>query len=171
MSVAEDWTATAEIGGQLQHFCSRGCWTQYPAERSQKAEREAGERADRLLDPVCNMEVNAGWDITRVHSGTTFYFCTERCREVFASDPEAYLGYSYVVVPEKPSARRRQRSGEGAGTLRPRLTDRYCGTSYISTYGLLDCGWGNSRSRDIPAADNRSKISSSSSVVTGGEKP
>ncbi len=45
-----------------------------------------------MRDPVCNMIVskdkNAG---SHTHKGTEYLFCSDKCRQKFAADPEAYL--------------------------------------------------------------------------------
>jgi len=47
------------------------------------------------LDPVCNMEV--GPSIAAVLDGDRYYFCIERCRELFLQDPESYLQETCLV--------------------------------------------------------------------------
>ncbi len=41
------------------------------------------------VDPVCRMEI--GQEITHSHGDETYAFCTERCRELFRTNPSAYL--------------------------------------------------------------------------------
>lgn len=44
------------------------------------------------IDPVCGMVVreDAGKP-TSTYKGTTYYFCSDHCRESFDKDPEKYL--------------------------------------------------------------------------------
>ncbi len=51
----------------------------------------------REVDPVCRMEVNRAWGISHTFDGKTFHFCVERCRKMFAADPEAYIGERCMV--------------------------------------------------------------------------
>jgi uncharacterized protein len=43
-------------------------------------------------DPVCRMKVDRAKALTAEHAGTTFFFCSEHCRDRFAADPEHYAG-------------------------------------------------------------------------------
>ncbi|MDH3519342.1 MAG: heavy metal translocating P-type ATPase [Myxococcales bacterium] len=49
----------------------------------------AAEHAVR--DPVCGMSVAADAPRAFAHAGVSFRFCSDRCRERFAADPDAYL--------------------------------------------------------------------------------
>ncbi|MDR7135738.1 Cu+-exporting ATPase [Lysobacter niastensis] len=45
-----------------------------------------------VIDPVCGMEVDPATSAHRAdHEGTTYYFCSARCRERFIADPAKYL--------------------------------------------------------------------------------
>lgn len=45
------------------------------------------------IDPVCGMEVDDRSTKERaVYEGTTYYFCSEDCREEFQAAPEDYIG-------------------------------------------------------------------------------
>lgn len=45
-----------------------------------------------VIDPVCGMKVDPATSAHRVdHEGTTYHFCSARCRERFVADPEKYL--------------------------------------------------------------------------------
>ncbi len=50
-----------------------------------------GGMAGAVTDPVCRMQVNPGWGYAETFEGTTFHFCTERCRNLFREDPERYV--------------------------------------------------------------------------------
>ena len=42
-------------------------------------------------DPVCGMTINdADAVATSVHDGTTFYFCSEHCKQQFDASPATY---------------------------------------------------------------------------------
>jgi uncharacterized protein len=41
-------------------------------------------------DPVCGMTVERSKALTADHNQTTFYFCSEHCREAFLADPERF---------------------------------------------------------------------------------
>jgi len=43
-------------------------------------------------DPVCGMRVDRAKAVTLEHDGVLRYFCSERCRERFEADPDAYPG-------------------------------------------------------------------------------
>lgn len=45
------------------------------------------------IDPVCGMEVDDRSAKERVtHEGTTYYFCSEDCKDEFQAAPEDYIG-------------------------------------------------------------------------------
>jgi Cu+-exporting ATPase len=43
------------------------------------------------IDPVCGMTVDPFGSLRSEHAGTTYHFCSERCRERFRSDPDRTL--------------------------------------------------------------------------------
>ncbi len=43
------------------------------------------------IDPVCGMKAATNPDKSAAHEGTTYYFCSARCRDKFNADPEHYL--------------------------------------------------------------------------------
>ncbi len=45
-------------------------------------------------DPICGMKIDRKKAYVSEHDGRTVYFCSEHCRAVFGSDPDAYLGRS-----------------------------------------------------------------------------
>lgn len=74
-----------------------------------------------VTDPVCNMVIDEKDAVaTSTYKGTTYYFCTEHCKESFDKDPESYLtgehrradnsragacvGYTCPMHPEVQSA-------------------------------------------------------------------
>ncbi len=45
------------------------------------------------IDPVCGMEVDDGSTKDRVaHEGTTYYFCSQDCKDEFEASPQDYIG-------------------------------------------------------------------------------
>jgi xanthine dehydrogenase accessory factor len=49
------------------------------------------------FDPVCGMRVRAGRSSHPVeHGGTTYYFCSVGCRDVFAEDPDTIVSSDYA---------------------------------------------------------------------------
>ena len=48
-------------------------------------------------DPVCGMTVGPGGPHQQVHGGETYHFCSARCRDRFAADPQAFLDPSRRV--------------------------------------------------------------------------
>lgn len=45
-----------------------------------------------FIDPVCLMQIKpSGKDITLTHRMRTYYFCAEKCRDVFKANPDKYL--------------------------------------------------------------------------------
>ena len=61
---------------------------------------EAGSTAT-VPDPVCGMQVDPAEAKHRAeHEGTTYYFCSDRCRERFVDKPDEYLSEK----PVEPSA-------------------------------------------------------------------
>ncbi|WP_439544449.1 heavy metal translocating P-type ATPase [Hyphomicrobium sp.] len=57
------------------------------------------------IDPVCGMTVDpATAKHSHAHDGTTYYFCSARCREKFAADPAGYLAPGEPAPPADPGA-------------------------------------------------------------------
>jgi P-type Cu+ transporter len=62
------------------------------AHRHHARARDDQASADRVKDPVCGMSVDPHTSKRRAdHSGRTYYFCSDRCREKFIADPARYL--------------------------------------------------------------------------------
>ena len=58
-----------------------------------------------MTDPVCGMEVTAEKAAGRhEHAGQTYYFCSQKCLQKFAADPERWL---------QPAVRDAEEAGEG----------------------------------------------------------
>jgi YHS domain-containing protein len=43
------------------------------------------------LDPVCHMRINGPTKFIYHGSGTTFYFCSQHCMDIFESDIEVFM--------------------------------------------------------------------------------
>ncbi len=88
-------------------------WSQWSAMEPAMAMRSGamegmaghGGMSGAVTDPVCRMGVNPGWGISETYQGTTFHFCTERCRRLFREDPERYVRERCMVceVPVDPA--------------------------------------------------------------------
>jgi Cu+-exporting ATPase len=53
-------------------------------------------------DPVCDMEVDpATAEFEADHQGTTYYFCSQSCRDRFVQDPESYLSEQPAAEPSE----------------------------------------------------------------------
>ncbi len=47
---------------------------------------------EKVKDPVCGMTIDPKTAAaTRVHEGTTYYFCSPGCAKAFESDPKKYV--------------------------------------------------------------------------------
>ncbi len=53
-----------------------------------------------LKDPVCGMTVKPDAPLTHEHAGTVYRFCSKRCQERFAADPERFLAGGPVGMAE-----------------------------------------------------------------------
>ena len=46
-----------------------------------------------VKDPVCSMKIEQEDAVgSAEHEGTTYYFCSEDCKEEFEADPSGYAG-------------------------------------------------------------------------------
>ena len=60
-------------------------------------EQEFSATGKRIVDPVCQMDVNVNWNINTDYDGTTFHFCSQRCENLFTKNPEDYIGLRCLV--------------------------------------------------------------------------
>jgi Cu+-exporting ATPase len=45
-----------------------------------------------VIDPVCGMRIDPDDAAAEVeHAGTTYYFCSEACRNLFVSSPDQFV--------------------------------------------------------------------------------
>ena len=56
-----------------------------------------------LRDPVCGMKVTEDSKHRHEHDGETYFFCSGRCREKFATDPDRYLNPDDHEADEAPA--------------------------------------------------------------------
>jgi Cu+-exporting ATPase len=55
----------------------------------------------QVTDPVCGMKVDVATSQHRLeHGGTTFHFCSARCRTKFEADPDKYLKPEKAAAPK-----------------------------------------------------------------------
>ena len=49
-------------------------------------------KTDTVKDPVCKMELKrSDAEATSEYQGRTLYFCTEKCKETFEANPQAFV--------------------------------------------------------------------------------
>lgn len=72
------------------------------------------------IDPVCGKLLTSGQSAIQLEYDQQIHrFCSERCRDLFAADPEHYLGHVPAPV-----------CGECGGAIRPDdVVCPHCGTS------------------------------------------
>jgi P-type Cu+ transporter len=109
-----------EHAGKTYYFCNPRCREKFAADPERYLEppattresgagrghgsssplRGGGHVGGAMNDPVCGMKVSAAAAAgMHEHGGKTYYFCSPRCRERFAVDPERYLGAAPARVP------------------------------------------------------------------------
>ncbi|MEK6234084.1 MAG: hypothetical protein N2C14_05185 [Planctomycetales bacterium] len=94
-----------DVGEQTQFYCCEHCFGNHQAAGFPIVEplpmgRSSGQlkhAVNRLLDPVCKMEVTPAWGYSAIHQGQVHYFCTGACRDRFAESPHDFLGDRCVV--------------------------------------------------------------------------
>jgi P-type Cu+ transporter len=94
-----------------------------------------GPRGDRLerdsapggaRDPVCGMEVSPESPHRLVHAGSAYAFCSGRCKERFAANPEEFLGRERPDAAEQPAVERA--GGDYACPMHPEVRARVPGS-------------------------------------------
>ena len=64
---------------------------------------ETGTPGNTVIDPVCGMQVDPARTAHHAgHAGTTYHFCSARCREKFVVDPAKVLSAS-AAAPAIPT--------------------------------------------------------------------
>lgn len=59
--------------------------------RASDPSQQSAEGPSTAIDPVCGMTVDPASAISVSHDGTTYYFCSNHCRDRFQSDPTSFL--------------------------------------------------------------------------------
>ena len=63
------------------------------------------------IDPLCGMTVDEKSAVTtRVHEGTTFYFCSAHCGAEFEANPAGYLNKTGLMTPLKHANEKKPRN-------------------------------------------------------------
>ena len=57
----------------------------------QEAQGLRGASGERVVDPVCGMQVNERSTLLFRYGDVEYRFCSAQCRERFARQPEAFL--------------------------------------------------------------------------------
>ncbi len=89
--------------GTTYHFCSKSCLQKFIAQTESKPvhigrsrghdhhEMQSAEHGT-ATDPVCGMQVDpANAAAAHEYNGKKYYFCSVRCKDRFAADPESFL--------------------------------------------------------------------------------
>lgn len=85
--------AKADYDGKTYFFCCEGCREQFLADPKRFVGQEPQATAQSARDPVCGMTVDpATAERMSELNGTTYYFCSSRCREKFVADPAQFIG-------------------------------------------------------------------------------
>lgn len=72
-----------------------------PVEAHNEAPNSPHLAATMARDPVCGMAVEPSNDISWIHHGLTYYFCSLSCRGRFRSAPQQFLGLRSVADPRR----------------------------------------------------------------------
>ena len=48
-------------------------------------------KKDKVQDPVCDLWVDKNPDLSYAHKGETYYFCSNRDKDLFKANPTKYL--------------------------------------------------------------------------------
>ncbi|PTL81795.1 heavy metal translocating P-type ATPase [Vitiosangium sp. GDMCC 1.1324] len=85
----------------------------------------------KVLDPVCGMTVDPATAKggSHVHKGATYHFCSPKCRERFAAEPERYLPKDPVcgmsVNPNSPKGGTHVHAGRTYYFCNPKCRERF----------------------------------------------
>jgi len=90
------------------------------------------------VDPVCGMKVDpaAPRGGSFVHDGTTYYFCSTRCREKFSAAPDLYLKKHEASHTEKPAPPPVPAGAEYVCPMHPEVVSRTPGACPICGMAL-----------------------------------
>jgi Cu+-exporting ATPase len=85
--------AKADYDGKTYFFCCKGCREQFLANPKRFVGQEPQTTKQAARDPVCGMTVDPETAKHKAeHDGTSYYFCSGRCRERFEADPAQFVG-------------------------------------------------------------------------------
>jgi YHS domain-containing protein len=75
------------------------------------------QAADKVTDPVCGMSLSkTAAKATVEYKGTTYYFCSESCRDKFVKDPDRYVKAEAAAAEAKPESQApAEATGSGQG--------------------------------------------------------
>ena len=66
--------------------------TRHQHHGSHNHESHAAQGPDTVKDPVCGMDVTVGIGKASLnHAGVSYHFCSQKCHDTFAADPDRYL--------------------------------------------------------------------------------
>ncbi len=77
-----------------------------PTHHHSTGDGSAGTGNPALVDPVCGMDVPASSPHRAEHQGSTYRFCSARCKAKFVADPSRYLAPAPAVSHLTPSGTR-----------------------------------------------------------------
>jgi YHS domain-containing protein len=60
-------------------------------ERDPSARDGSAAAPNKVVDPVCHMNLETTKAKSAVHHGQVYYFCSQDCRAKFEADPSAYV--------------------------------------------------------------------------------
>jgi Cu+-exporting ATPase len=93
--------AKVDYDGKTYFFCCEGCRERFLADPKRFVGQDPQSTAQTARDPVCGMTVDPATAKHKAeHDGTTYYFCSGRCREKFLADPMTYLAPHSARVEE-----------------------------------------------------------------------
>ena len=67
----------------------------YEPRTSQQIEEESLLLEEKVLDPICGMEIIPSRSIEFKYKEESFHFCSASCEKIFKSDPEKYKDYEH----------------------------------------------------------------------------
>jgi YHS domain-containing protein/uncharacterized membrane protein YraQ (UPF0718 family) len=94
MTVDRSRAKRAEIDGTIYYFCSETCRTAFANEGRHSGHGDHtghAHAAQIAIDPVCEMRVDPATAFSADVDGITYYFCADYCRELFVSNPAAFV--------------------------------------------------------------------------------
>lgn len=62
---------------------------------------EDGDNGNHVRDPVCGMQIDPNTDITWIHGGKNYYFCSMSCRGRFRRTPKEFLRPLHAISRDR----------------------------------------------------------------------